>query len=261
MSERASQASSAPEPDSALVSRFLPSPNHGERRVHARPNCLILHYTGMPTGAAAIAWLRNPDSQVSSHYVVEEDGAIFQLVAEDRRAWHAGAGVWKGEHDINSASIGIEIVNPGHDFGCPPFPEAEIAATIALCRDICARHGIAPERVLAHSDIAPKRKRDPGAMKALPGKFLAGVGHWAEPAPIRDDALMAPGEEGPSVRALQAMLALYGYGVEMTGVNDAQTKTVVAAFQRHFRPARVDGVVDSSSVETLRRLLTTLAPA
>ena len=261
MREGARHPLGAPEPDSALVTRFLPSPNHGERRAHTRPNCLILHYTGMPSAAAAIAWLRNPDSQVSSHYVVEEDGAIFQLVAEERRAWHAGVGVWKGEHDINSASIGIEIVNPGHDFGRPPFADAAIEATIALCRDICARHGIPPERVLAHSDIAPKRKRDPGEMFPWERLHRAGVGHWAAPAPIRDEALMAPGEEGPSVRALQAMLALYGYGVEMTGVNDAQTKTVVAAFQRHFRPERVDGAVDSSSVETLRRLLTTLGPA
>jgi len=248
-------------PDSALVARVSPSPNFGERRAPYRPNILILHYTGMPTGEGALRWLCDPVSQVSCHYVIEEDGSVIQLVAEERRAWHAGAGVWKGERDINSASIGIEIVNPGHDGGCPPFPEPQIEATVALCRDICARRFIAPQRVLAHSDIAPKRKRDPGERFPWDRLHRAGIGHWTPPAPIRDEALMAPGEEGPSVRALQAMLALYGYGIEMTGVNDAQTKTVVAAFQRHFRSERVDGIVDSSTVETLRRLLTTLAPA
>ena len=248
-------------PDSTRVTRVSPSPNFGERRSPFRPNILILHYTGMATGEAALRWLCDPASQVSCHYLIEVDGAIIQLVAEERRAWHAGAGVWKGERDINSASIGIEIVNAGHDGGCPPFPRAQIEATIALCRDICDRRGIRPERVLAHSDIAPKRKRDPGETFPWDRLQREGVGHWTPPASICDEVLMAPGEEGPSVRALQAMLALYGYGIEMTGVNDSQTKTVVAAFQRHFRPERVDGIVDSSTVATLRRLLMTLAPA
>jgi len=247
--------------DSRLARAFLPSPNQGERRGFARPDCIVLHYTGMATAKGALDLLRDPKSEVSSHYFIDEDGTIFQLVPESRRAWHAGVGIWKGERDLNSASIGIEIVNPGHDGGCPPFPEPQIEATVALCRDICARRSIAPQRVLAHSDIAPKRKRDPGERFPWDRLHRAGIGHWTPPAPIRDEALMAPGEEGPSVRALQAMLALYGYGIEMTGVNDAQTKTVVAAFQRHFRSERVDGIVDSSTVETLRRLLTTLAPA
>ena len=185
-------------------------------------------------------------------------GPILQLVPEDRRAWHAGVGAWKGERDINSASIGIEIANPGHDGGCPPFAEPQIEAVIALCRDICQRHAIRNERVLAHSDIAPQRKRDPG--EYFPWGRLAGegVGHWVAPAGIEGRPLFAPSEEGPSVRALQAMLALYGYDLELTGVNDARTKTVVAAFQRHFRPERVDGEIDSSTVATLRDLLAAL---
>src|SRR5271163_472889 len=151
-----------PFPDSLLVSRFVPSPNYGERRGYGRPNCLILHYTGMPTGAAALKTLTDPASEVSAHYLIWEDGVIDQLVAVNDRAWHAGKAWWKGKSDLNSASIGIEIVNPGHDGGSPPYPDAQIAATIALARDLCSRLPIPPERVLAHSDVAPSRKRDPG---------------------------------------------------------------------------------------------------
>jgi N-acetylmuramoyl-L-alanine amidase len=250
--------SEPPRPDRARALEFLASPNHTERRGHAKPNCVILHYTGMPTGAAALALLRDPRSEVSCHYFVWEDGRIVQLVAEDRRAWHAGSSVWKGERDLNSCSIGIEIVNPGHDGGAPPFPEAQTAALIALLRDISERYAIAPERVLAHSDVAPARKVDPG--EAFPWERLRreGVGHWVAPAPIVDGPTMARGAEGPPIRALQAMLALYGYGVELSGVYDKRTETNVAGFQRHFRPARVDGAADGSTVDTLRRLLEAL---
>jgi N-acetylmuramoyl-L-alanine amidase len=209
----------------------------------------------MATGAAALRVLLDPSSDLSAHYFVWEDGAIDQLVAEKDRAWHAGKGSWKGESDLNSASIGVEIVNPGHDGGSPPFPERQIAATIALARDVCARWGIASERVLAHSDIAPARKQDPG--EAFPWEQLwrAGVGRWIEPAPISGGALFAREEEGPPIRALQAMLALYGYGVEITGVYDRQTRQAIAAFQRHFRPRRVDGEADASTVATLKALI------
>jgi N-acetylmuramoyl-L-alanine amidase len=241
--------------DSPLAARFLASPNWGERRGRGRPDCLILHYTGMPTGEAALKALTDSASQVSAHYLVWEDGSIDQLVAESDRAWHAGKGCWKGERDLNSASIGVEIVNPGHDGGSPPFPEPQIAATIALARDICARWGIPPERVLAHSDVAPARKQDPG--EAFPWKRLwrGGVGHWTEPAPLSSGLLFTHEEEGPSVRALQTMLALYGYGLEITGTYDRQTRQAVAAFQRHFRPQRVDGEADPSTVATLKALI------
>jgi N-acetylmuramoyl-L-alanine amidase len=245
-------------PDSVTAAEFLPSPNHNERRGAAKINCVILHYTGMPTGAAALALLRDPQSQVSSHYFIWEDGRIVQLVAEDRRAWHAGVGVWKGERDINSCSIGVEIVNPGHDGGSPPFPDEQIAAVVALLRDISARHSISPERVLAHSDIAPSRKIDPGERFPWERLWREGVGHWVLPTPVGEGAIMRRGQEGPSVRALQTMLALYGYGVELTGVYDKQTETHIAAFQRHFRTSRVDGEADVSTADTLRRLIEAL---
>ncbi len=249
---------SSPTPDSPLAARFVPSPNFGDRR-GARPNCLILHYTGMPTGEAALALLTDPASEVSCHYFVWEDGRIDQLVAEGARAWHAGKAFWKGESDLNSASIGVEIVNPGHDGWSPSFPDRQIAATIALARDVLSRWRIPPERVLAHSDVAPGRKRDPG--EAFPWRRLkeGGVGHWVEPAPIGGEALFRREEEGPPVRALQAMLALYGYSVDLSGVYDRHTRAVVEAFQRHFRPERVDGEADPSTVATLKALIDGLA--
>ncbi len=242
-------------PDTSLAVRFITSPNFGERRGYGQPNCLILHYTGMPTGEAALRALTDPACEVSSHYLVWEDGAIDQLVAERDRAWHAGRGSWKGEADLNSASIGIEIVNPGHEGGSPPFPEGQIESTIALVRDIAARWSIAPERILAHSDIAPARKRDPGEAFPWATLWRNGVGHWTEPAPLAGPPLFAHEEEGPPVRALQALLALYGYGVEITGVFDRQTRQVITAFQRHFRPERVDGEADASTMSTLKALI------
>ncbi len=212
----------------------------------------------MPTAQGAIDLLRSPASEVSAHYVIDEDGEVLQLVAESRRAWHAGEGVWKGARDLNSASIGIEIVNPGHDGGLPPFPRRQIDATIALCKDIASRHRIRPERFLAHSDVAPARKRDPGERFPWDVLAKAGVGHWVEPAPLDAPASFGLGQEGPHVRALQAMLALYGYGVEMSGVYDRATEVVVTAFQRHFRPARVDGAPDASTILTLKSLLESL---
>lgn len=242
-------------PDTPLAARFLASPNRGERRGRGRADCLILHYTGMHTGEAALKRLLDPASEVSAHYLIWEDGAIDQLVAESERAWHAGKGSWKGDTDLNSASIGIEIVNTGHDGGSPPFPEPQIEATIALARDVCARFAIAPDRVLAHSDVAPARKRDPGEGFPWERLWREGVGWWTEPAPLSGGPLFVHEEEGAPVRALQALLALYGYGAEITGRYDSRTRQIVAAFQRHFRPERVDGEADASTVATLKALI------
>jgi N-acetylmuramoyl-L-alanine amidase len=244
-------------PDSALAAGFVASPNFGERR--GRLNCLILHYTGMPTAQAALDRLTDPASEVSSHYFVWEDGRIDQLVAEEARAWHAGRACWKGESDLNSVSIGIEIVNPGHDGGLPPFPDRQMAAMAALGRDLVSRWKIPPERVLAHSDVAPGRKRDPGELFPWRRLWEGGVGHWVDPVPVSGQALFRHEEDGPPVRALQAMLALYGYGIELTGIYDRRTRVVVEAFQRHFRPERADGEVDASTVATLKALIEGLA--
>ena len=246
-------------PDSALVEDVLPSPNHGQRRGLARPNSVILHYTGMATAEAAIALLRDPASQLSSHYVVDEIGRVVQLVAEARRAWHAGVSCWRGERDMNSASVGIEICNPGHDGGLPEFPDRQIESVIALCRDILQRHGAPSERLLAHSDIAPARKRDPGERFPWGRLASAGVGHWVAAEPPSAEPLYSRGQEGIRVRSLQALLSLYGYRLDQTGVYDAGTETIVAAFQRHFRTARVDGLADASTVDALRRLLAGLS--
>jgi N-acetylmuramoyl-L-alanine amidase len=242
-------------PDSPIATEVIPSPNHGERRDSRRPGMLILHYTGMPDARESLEWLRNPTSEVSAHYFVFENGDVAQLVPEARRAWHAGAGSWNGETDINSRSIGIEIANPGHDGDLPPFPEAQIARVIALARDVAVRWSIPPERVLAHSDIAPGRKQDPGERFPWARLHAEGVGHWVNPAPISDAPSLSRGDRGEPVAELQAMLASYGYGISPRGAFDEATEAVVAAFQRHFRPARVDGVADASTLATLRELI------
>ena len=244
-----------PAPESAFATKVFPSPNHGERRGGRRPDMLILHYTGMPVAGEALQWLCNPISQVSAHYFVFEDGRVLQLVPESRRAWHAGAGEWAGEEDINSCSIGVEIANPGHPGGLPDYPDAQIEAVTALSRDICERWRIPPDRVLAHSDIAPSRKSDPGENFPWERLHRAGVGHWTAPARIADGRYFSRGESGQPIEALQAMLRMYGYGVPINGVFDGTTEQVVSAFQRHFRQARVDGVADASTITTLRDLI------
>jgi len=236
--------------DSRLASRFVASPNFDERGGSV-VDILVLHYTGMPEEEAALARLCDPAAKVSSHYLVREGGEIVQLVAEDKRAWHAGQSRWREWSDLNARSIGIEIANPGHDGGCPVFPDVQIDAVIALCRDITARWPIPRDRVLAHSDIAPLRKQDPGEWFPWDRLAAEGVGLWVTPAPLSADRFEpTPHELDVFLKALVA----YGYGVTHSDSWDTK-QAVVAAFQRHFRPARVSGRVDHSSIETLRRLL------
>jgi N-acetylmuramoyl-L-alanine amidase len=246
-------------PDSFIVTDVVPSPNYEARKQGHVPDMILLHYTGMQTGEAALQLLCAPDSQVSSHYVVFEDGRIVQCVPEAFRAWHAGASFWAGETDINSCSIGIEIVNPGHEFGYSNFPLRQIAAVISICRSIITRRGpISADRILAHSDVAPARKQDPG--EKFPWDLLSesGIGHWVRPAPLNiDGPTLGPGDNGELVMRLQRALRGYGYGIEETGSYDDPTRVVVAAFQRHFRPARVDGIADASTQLTLRALAET----
>jgi N-acetylmuramoyl-L-alanine amidase len=265
-----------------LANRLYPSPNHGPRArgrggEERSPDSIILHYTGMADSAPALLWLANPLSQVSCHYFVFEDGRIFQMVPESRRAWHAGKGSWRGETDMNSASVGIEIAHPGHDLGRrfgsdgkpeplpdgavanpypppgPPFPDRQIEAVIALVADIKVRWGIPDARILAHSDIAPGRKIDPGETFPWERLAQAGLGLWP-PSSVRGNAATPtyrPGDEGMPIAALQSMLANFGYGLEISGVFDARTESVIAAFQRHWRPTRVDGVADGETLATL----------
>jgi len=246
-------------PDSFIVTDVESSPNHDERKDGRAPNMILLHYTGMQSGDAALKRLCSAESKVSAHYVVFEDGRIVQCVPEVRRAWHAGVSSWAGESDINSCSIGIEIVNPGHEFGYRDFPLRQVAAVISLCKSILTRRGpISSGRILAHSDVAPSRKQDPG--ERFPWHLLgeSGIGHWVRPAPLDLDGQTHKfGDTGDAVTRLQRALKSYGYDVDETGGFDDKTRDVVTAFQRHFRPARVDGIADPSTLLTLRALIET----
>jgi N-acetylmuramoyl-L-alanine amidase len=225
------------------------SPNHDARPDGIAIDALVLHYTGMTSGQAALDRLTDPVAKVSAHYLVEEDGTVFSLVQEARRAWHAGISNWGGRQRLNDNSIGIEIVNPGHQWGLKPFPEVQIDAVIELCQGILARHPIPAARVLAHSDIAPTRKLDPGELFPWAQFAEAGIGLW--PASRGNRRL---GHRPPIIQA-QRMLREWGYGVDETGVLDVQTATVIAAFQRRCRPARVDGVFDAECGDLLGALL------
>ncbi len=246
-------------PDSSLVDRVVPSPNCEARRDGPRADILLLHYTGMQSSQAALERLCDPIAKVSSHYMVFEDGEVVQMVPEALRAHHAGVSFWAGDTDINSRSIGIEIANPGHDYDYPDYPDRQMSAVIELCRDILARNAIPPDLVLAHSDIAPTRKQDPGEKFPWAKLYESGIGLWVKPAPITSDGAptrsLKQGDSGDAVAKLQKQFAAYGYGLPTTGDYDALTKAVVTAFQLHFRPERVDGIADGSTQTTLRALL------
>jgi len=243
-------------PDSSVVSDVIPSANYGDRRGGRTPDMIVLHYTGMPDAEVAIRRLTVAGTEVSAHYIVREDGRIIQCIPELLRAWHAGASTWGDETDINSCSIGIELVNGGHDYDLPAYPLRQIAAVIALCKGIMIRRNIPRERVLGHSDVAPGRKQDPG--EKFPWQLLAdsGVGLFVLPAKILPGPSLSLGSSGADVLALQEALAAYGYTIVASSQYDSATRDVVAAFQRHFRPARVDGIADPSTLATLHDLLT-----
>lgn len=228
--------------------RFIdrPSPNHDARRDGIAVDLLILHYTGMKTAAEALDRLCDPAAKVSAHYVIDEDGTGWRLVPEARRAWHAGASSWGERQDINGASIGIELVNPGHEWGYRPFPEAQMAALAALCREIVARHPIAPRHVLGHSDVAPLRKQDPGELLDWPRLARAGIGWWPD--------FTACPPPPAAIAELQKLLAAIGYACPCSGALDTETQQVIAAFQRHFRPARCDGLPDAETRGRIAKL-------
>jgi N-acetylmuramoyl-L-alanine amidase len=241
-------------PDHTLA-LMCPSPNFGLRKDGKTICAIILHYTGMETGIAAQDWLCNPQSQVSSHYLIHENGQIIQMVAESSRAWHAGKSYWFGETDINSLSIGIEIVNKGHVLGYKKFPKSQISSVIKLCQDIIIRYDIPPAMVLAHSDIAPERKVDPGELFPWRTLYQHGVGVYVAPIPITSGLLLQKGDENAAVRELQTLLQHFGFDSITTGVFDDSTYKNVTAFQRHHRVQKIDGIADVSTVNTLKALL------
>jgi len=200
---------------------------------------VVLHYTGMQTAQEAFDRLTDAQARVSAHYCIDEDGTVTSLVPEAKRAWHAGKSYWRGITDVNSASIGIELVNPGHEFGYRPFPRSQMIAVEGLCRDILRHHPIPARHVLGHSDVAPQRKSDPGERFDWPRLARLGIGLWPDFA----DAVEAP----ETIADTQRLLAAIGYETPQSGVADEATTKVLAAFQRHFRPARCDGGADAET--------------
>ena len=222
-----------------------PSPNHGPRPAGSVIDMLVLHYTGMETGQAALDRLCDPAFEVSAHYLVLEDGHTLQLVPEHRRAWHAGRASWRGAGDVNSRSIGVELAHPGHAWGYRPFAAAQIEALMGLCCGLLFRHAIPARNVVGHSDIAPNRKEDPGEL--FPWLELAQAGIGLMPGPCKPIS-------APALTMQQRALAAYGYNVQSTGRHDLAIRNAVLAFQRHFRPSRMDGVFDGECAALLADL-------
>jgi N-acetylmuramoyl-L-alanine amidase len=230
--------------------KALPSPNFNDRKHPV--DMLVLHYTGMETGQGALDRMREEEAGVSAHYMLWEDGRVVQLVGEDKRAWHAGVSRWQGDEDLNSRSIGIEIVNGGHDWplaggGLPPYPDAQMEALIELCTGILARWDIPSSRIVGHSDIAPMRKADPGEHFPWDRLARAGIGLW--PLTISEKPA-APADEITTGR-MQEMLAAMGYDLPRTDVYDEQTEAVVRAFQRRWVQNRVTGHADTTTLQRI----------
>ena len=252
-----------------MTVREAPSPNHDERPPGTPTDTLVLHYTGMRSAEEAIARLRDPASRVSCHYVVEESGACWRLVPEGRRAWHAGVSYWRGHEALNGRSVGIEVVNPGHEWGYRPFPAAQMAAVCELARGILARHPIPARNVVAHSDVAPGRKQDPGELFDWRGLARAGVGLW--PCGVADAGAGDAVRDAAGLAPVRAALGRIGYrvapadapedapgsasrddsggvsGRARDGGDDPALAAVLRAFQRHWRPEGVTGEADAGT--------------
>ena len=221
--------------------KYAASPNFNDRAPGIKLEYIVLHYTGMKNEASAIERLRDPNAEVSAHYVICENGNIIQLVSETHRAWHAGQSFWRGITDLNSASIGIELVNPGHEFGYRPFPQLQINALKKLLHEIISRHKMNPKLcLLAHSDIAPTRKEDPGEL--FPWKELAdeGLGSWPE---------ASNASEAPPVNQTE-MISL----VSEIGYNISTPQDAIRAFQRHYCPENLTGIADGETIKRLRSI-------
>lgn len=238
--------------------RELPSPNLDDRPADTPIDTLILHYTGMQSAQEAIDRLLDPVAHVSSHYVVDEDGGVLRLVPEERRAWHAGVSHWRGHPELNGRSIGIEIVNPGHEWGYRDFPALQMAVVCDLCLAILARHPIPARNVVAHSDVAPDRKEDPGERFDWQGLAANGVGLW--PMDIPDFGTMGGVRDAAALLDVRKALAEIGYRVVPEGGYDPALAIVLRAFQRHWRPEAITGEADAGTLARLlgvRRLVAT----
>ncbi|MBT5047062.1 MAG: N-acetylmuramoyl-L-alanine amidase [Rhodospirillaceae bacterium] len=216
-----------------------PSPNTDDRPANGTIDILLLHYTGMQSAGASLERLCDPEAKVSAHYLIDEDGTVYGLVDEARRAWHAGVSYWEGATDINARSIGIELQNPGHEFGYRPFPEAQMVSLMDLCHGILTRHPIPPDRVLAHSDVAPQRKEDPGELFNWKRLAEAGIGRLPNTAVTAAD---------PDDQEARTRLTGIGYDPE------APLDAVITAFQRHHRQTQVNGVIDAETMSLIQGL-------
>jgi len=215
-----------------------PSPNQDDRPADTPVDMLVLHYTGMQSAQAALGRLCNAEAGVSAHYLIDEDGQVWSLVSEDRRAWHAGVAWWRGRTDINARSIGIELVNPGHEFGITPFCDPQMLALIDLGRDILSRFAIPPIHVVGHSDVAPRRKQDPGELFDWRRLARAGIGSWPDPC------------RSPETDARRALQMLGDIGYETVDPQKA-----VEAFQRRYRPHLIDGIIDADTAGLITAVL------
>lgn len=229
--------------------RHARSPNHGPRPQGVPVDMLVLHYTGMRSAQDALKRLCDEASSVSAHYVIEEDGTVHQLVPESRRAWHAGVSSWRRRTDVNGRSIGIELVNPGHEFGYRPFPEAQMTALIRLCKEVLSRHPIAARNVVGHADVAPLRKEDPGELFDWKRLAAEGIGLW----PLEVEAF--PTEQPGSILEVQQTLAAIGYPAPRSGALDEPTGKAIVAFQRRFRPTDLSGAPDPETWARMKAVL------
>jgi N-acetylmuramoyl-L-alanine amidase len=246
----------APTPDYGIrfpAMQDLPSPNFEPRPSGVAVDMLVIHYTGMESARAALARMRDPGAKVSAHYMIDESGTVYRLVAENMRAWHAGTASWDGESNINDRAIGIELVNPGAEFGYRPFPEPQMKALEQLAGDLLRRHAIPAHRVLGHSDVAPSRKQDPGELFDWERLARAGIGLWPEP-PLGTEVALGS-ERPPPITEIQELLRRFGYSISVNGEEDEYTRFVITAFQRHFHPKNVSGEMDAETFARLRALV------
>ncbi len=242
----------------ALSYRDGPTPNQDARPEAAGGmEILVLHYTGMASARAALERMRDPTAKVSAHWCIDEDGQIYRLVPEHMRAWHAGLSYWRRRQVVNDTSIGVELVNPGHQFAYRPFPPAQMEALIAMPGDILSRYDIPAANVVGHSDVSPLRKLDPGELFDWARLARHGIGVWPQAAgePGLEAPALGIGASGPEVRTLQENLFDFGYDLRSDGRYGAESEAIVRAFQRHFRQARLDGVADGATRAILQHLL------